>query len=379
MRKPRFPLPFLLALLPLQGCQVPDIKPFSSATVAVTSALAAGLDAVLGDLDAAARLDLAPAQQAALRQQRDLFARQVQAHEQALTTFDDYASALVEVSEAGDRGQASLNKVAEALAGIAGALGPTTALGGAAVAQGVRAISDDVRKIRTLRKLDAAMTPADDAIQAAAIILKANLKSFARLDSAAGRIAEAQLHGTNQNVLQAYADLRERQDQADSLTSLLVLLENNIVAFKRASGERRARYQQRLSGQLASLAQADEAMADLLPFSPARLRETLALANRREAFWRRRADGGISPALQARYDKVRAALARNEASTAQHAAVLRKSGALLKAWAAGHSTLKRAVTDQRHAVSFQEIIDGAKKLQSFIDAPAAAAPAAAPN
>lgn len=367
MRKTRPLLPFLLALLPLPGCQVPDIKPFSSATVEVTSAVSVGLTAVLGDLAAAASLDLAPAQQAALRQQRDLFARQVQAHEQALTTLNQYAGALVEVSEAGDQGRTSLTKMADALAGIAGALGPTTALGGAAVAQGVQAIAGDVQKIRTLRKLNAAMTPADDAIQAATNLLQANLKSFARLDSAVGSLVEAQLRGTNQNVLQAYADLRERQDRADSLTSLLVLLENNIVAFKRASGERRARYQQRLTGQLASLAQADEELADLLPFSPTRLKKTLAQANRREAFWRQRADGGISPALQARYDKVLAALARNEARTAQHAAVLRKSGALLGAWAAAHTTLKRAVTDQRHAVSFQEVIEGAKKLQRFID------------
>lgn len=46
-------LPVLLAILPLQGCKVPDIKPFAGATTQMTSALREGFGLAQGNLDAA--------------------------------------------------------------------------------------------------------------------------------------------------------------------------------------------------------------------------------------------------------------------------------------------------------------------------------------
>ena len=356
-----------LVLLPLKGCQVPDVQPFATATAEMTSALTAGFDQVFGDFSSAARLNLDPEQKAALRQQQGTFAEEIRANEQALAALDAYANTLVEVAAAGDKGKASIDKIATALGNVATAFGPGVGAAGALIAKGVQEISGDVQRIRTLQKLADAMVPADAAVQTAAALLGANLRDLARIDSAAGNIVDAHLRGANQNILQAYADLSLRQERADSVAGLMVQFETTAVAFKRATGERRGRFQQSLTSQLAALAQADEEVAAGGPFDPKKLRATLAQLETREAFWRRRADGGISPQLQARYDRVQAALAKNELNAAQQRRVLQKSSALVRAWAGGHAAMKQAVVDQKYAVSFQEVIEGAKRLKNFVD------------
>lgn len=367
MRNPAVLL-LLLLLLPLKGCQVPDLHPFAVATGAMASALTAGFDQVASDFGGAAALDLAPDQQKTLLAQQAALAQETAVSRHALAALDAYANTLVEVAEAGDKGKASIDKVANALSAVAAAFGPGVGTVGALVAKGVQDISGDVQKIRTLKKLEEAVVPADAAVQTAATLLGANLADLARIDSAAGRIVDAHLRGTNQNILQAYADLALRQERADSVAGLLVQFETTAIAFKRAAGDRRRRYQQSLAGQLAALGQTDEEVAALGPFDPKKLRPTLALLSTREDFWRKRADNGISPQFQARYDRLQAQLAANDLQAAQSRRVLQRSAALVKTWAAGHTAMKQAVTNARHSVSFQEIIEDAERLKDFIDA-----------
>lgn len=354
-------------LLPLKSCTVPDIQPFATATVEMSTALAAGYALVLDDLDGTLRLDATASQRAALQQQRAALAQRLRVNQQALAALTHYANTLVEVAEAGAKGQASLPKIATALSGVAAAFGPVAATAGGVFSAGVQLISADAQKIRTLKRLDRALNAADSAVQTATNLLAANNRDITRIDSAAASIVDAQLTEANQNVLQAYDDLLLRQAQADSVAGFLVRFELYAVDFKSARGSRRARYQVRLDSALARIGRLDEEVRPLRPFRPEQLRATLAVLAQREAFWRQRADYGISAPLQARYERVQAALAANALRARQHRQVLQKSTALAETWATSHTALRRAVTDQRHAVSFEEVVAGARQLKDYID------------
>jgi hypothetical protein len=371
MRNLRLLLPILLVLLPLKGCKVPDIKPFAGATTEMTTAVDAGFDQVLGDLDATTKLDIQESNQQALVAQRAIFAQEAANMEQVLSAFDSYASTLVELSEAGEKGQASINKVADAIQGIAAAF-PPAAPAGSVVALAIKEISDRAQTIRTLHKLADAMNQADAAIQKAATTLQANIGNLLVVDKAAGNIVDAQLRGANQNTLQAYTDLRLRQDRADWVTGLIVQFENTVARMNSgdAAGPSASVFQQALFEQLVALAKLDTeivAPKKAENLDAARLKTMLALLSRREVYWRKLVDYGISSQFQSRYDKVQAALADNELRMAQHRSILTKSRALLETWASSHMSMKIAVTDEKHSVSFQEVVAAAKNLKEFID------------
>lgn len=366
----------LLLLLPLKGCNVPDIKPFATATVEMTTAVGLGYDLVLDDANTTLKLDLSPDRKQELRQQRDTLAKRLRVNRQALAVLNTYANTLVEVSEAGDKGEASLNKIATALAGVATAFNPVAGVAGGLFKDGIAIIAKDVQRIRTLKRLDRAMNAADSAVHKAADLLSANNRDIARFDSAAADIVDAQLTGTNQIVLQAYDNLALRSARADSAAALIVEFEANAVAYKSTTAaERRLRYQRRLSQLLLAIARIDPVATrfftpdaqPLPPFPPDQLAPTLTLLAKREAFWRQRADYGISAPFQARYDRVQAELAANAGRARQRRLALQKGTDLIQTWASSHTTLKRAVTNQRHAVSFQEVVAEARQLKEYID------------
>ncbi|WP_223652715.1 hypothetical protein [Hymenobacter psoromatis] len=365
----------VLLLLPLKSCKVPDIQPFATATGEMTSAVGAGYDLVLDDLAATSPLGLSTGQQTQLLLQRDSLAKHLRVSRRALAAFNQYAKALVEVADAGVQGQASLNKIATALAGVAAAFNPVAGVAGGLFATGVQGISKNVQQIRTLKRLDRALSAADSAVQRATALLAANNQDIARIDSAAASIADAQLTGANQNVLQAYDDLTLRTARADTAAALMVEFEATAIAYNGAPADRRTRYQKRLSQLLREIARFDPVITrffdpgtgSLPPFPASELRPTLALLAKREDFWRQRADYGISAPFQARYDRVQAELAARARCARQHRQVLQKATDLLETWATSHTALRQAVVDQRHAVSFAEVVAEARQLKEYID------------
>lgn len=366
----------VLLLLPLKSCKVPDIQSFATATVEMSTAVGAGYDLVLDDLASTPALSLTANQQAKLKEQRDTLFKRLRVSRRALAAFNQYAKVLVEVAEAGEQGQASLDKIATALAGVAAAFNPVAGVAGGLFATGVKGISKDMQRIRTLKRLDRAMTAADSAVQRAANLLGANNRDITRVDSLVASIADAQLTGANQNVLQAYDDLTLRTARADTAAALMVEFEANAIAYKSTTtADRRTRYQKRLSQLLLAIARYDPVVTrffdpdakPLPPFPVDQLPPTLTLIAKREAFWRQRADYGISAPFQARYDRVQAELAARALRARQHRQVLQKATDLLQTWATSHTALKQAVAGQKHAVSFAEVVAAARQLKEYID------------
>ena len=360
---------FLLALLTLKGCKVPDIKPFVSATNEMTSALTAGFDQVLTDLEANTKLELSYTRAQTVKGQRDRFASASDAVKKQLAAFDKYAATLSELAESGDKGKETINKLADAVKNVS-AVFPVAAPVGTVLGDAAKAIADNLVKILTLKKLENAVVPADIAIQNAAIILHYNLKDLIKVDSAAGQILNTQISKQNNVVISSYDGLLARQRQAEQVAGLLVQFENTAVDFKAASGERQQKIGSALVDLHSDLVKLDATLnipSGLKPSDPANMKTALGLVTGREPFWRGRVDNGISPQMQARYDRVQATLAANETNTAQHLSVLRKSQSLVKAWASGHQSMRKAVTDQRRSVSFPEVMEQAEKLKDFID------------
>jgi hypothetical protein len=354
-----FFLPLLLLFLPLQGCKVPDVNPFAKATTEMTSALTLGLDHATTQLGLAAKQELAPEQLQQLQAQQKILRQQAAAIREVLKALDAYAGTLVEVADANLKGQESINKVADAIAGISTALGLSVGLGVKGAAEGVKALSGYVQTIRTLSSLKKAVQPADAAIQRTATILKANFADLARVDSAAADIQEVFITDQNQLTLQSYQDLQQRQTLADTMVAYIVAFEN--VAY-RPSTPRRTQQLEQLLGPMKA---ADKAIPATTSAATSQLSATLALLSKREAFWLQRATDVNR--LQPRYDDVQTQLAAIRTGTSQRRSLFTKSTHLTQVWARAHGSLKTAVLKESRSVSFQEVIVAAQELKAFID------------
>ena len=365
MRLLKLFLPVLLVLVPLGSCGVPDTVPFATATTEMASALRAALAHVRSELTLAVQLDPDAATDSLLARQRD-FSRGQAAVKTALAGFDAYAHTLSNLVAAGNQGKATIDKVADALAGVATALGPSTAVVGSIAAGGIKLLDGLVQTIRTQKSLKRATVPADAGIQQAAAILSADLRQLARLDSAASSIVSAQLTNAQGQVLKSYRDVAIRQAHLDSAASLVVAFDNEVTKMSHTSDAgRRQKLQQRLQQLLGELARLDEQTATYASdVQRGRLRQVLAALDKRELYYRR--ELGLAQ-LQPRYDAALARLAAVAATRRQGASLFEKCQGTLAAWADAHSALKTAVIKEQQTVSVSEVVAAAHDVKAFVN------------
>jgi hypothetical protein len=354
-----------LALVPLGSCKVPDTTPFATATTEMTTALRAALAHARSELSLAVLLDPDAATDGLVAQQQE-YGKGQAAIKTALASFDTYASTLSELAEAGTQGKANIDKVATALAGVSTALGPSVGVVGTIASNGIKLIDGLVQTIRTQNSLKRATVPADAGIQQAAVILAADLRQLARVDSAANGIALAQLTNAQGQVLKSYRDVMIRQASLDSAASLVVAFDNTVTRMDQTSNEAtKRRYQQRQQELLSELAKLDHQTAAYpLDLRQGKLRQVLAALDKREIYYRR--ELGLAQ-LQPRYDAALAKLAATEATRRQGASLFEKSQSTVAAWARAHAALKMAIIKEQRTVSVQEAIGAAKDLKDFVN------------
>ncbi len=154
----------LLASL-LAGCALPDLKPFAESTAQIHAAV------LTVDSEAPALLREAGKADAADKLDKHLAVRRL-----AMNAVLNYADSLAHITEAGQSGQKSADRVADSLGGLLGAL-KLAPLSGEALAVVTMAYAQ-VAQARAAGAFAEAVGQADPAIQAVATILTKDLEDL---------------------------------------------------------------------------------------------------------------------------------------------------------------------------------------------------------
>lgn len=154
----------LLASL-LAGCALPDLKPFAESTAQIHAAV------LTVDSEAPALLREAGKADAADKLDKHLAVRRL-----AMNAVLNYADSLAHISQAGQSGQKSADRVADSLGGLLGAL-KLAPLSGEALAVVTMAYAQ-VAQARAAGAFAEAVGQADPAIQAVATILTKDLEDL---------------------------------------------------------------------------------------------------------------------------------------------------------------------------------------------------------
>lgn len=363
----------LLALLPLPGCQVPDVHPFAEATSAMGTALQGSLQQVATDLQ---RLDslrptaLGAAQQAQLAQAEATVRGAAGRFAAIPPALASYANSLVTIAERQASTEAKVATAAQSVQGLSKVVGAW----GAAVGVGaglLGKLAQSATSYAALRKLEAKLAANDSAIQLTAAVLASGLQQFARIDSTAIAIlllnnqlaqrlptqyyqAAVQRRANAQRVLLALTELANTQTLLDQRcdTCRAPASQATYEARRTAARARRRAY-------LAELATLDPQVRAASPDDRA------AVARQRERYYLEQAT--LPPGLQAQYDAVQAQRRHLQDTYYQAHTLMQKSAALARQWASSHQALYASVRRERHQLPYQDLVAQAQDLRKLVD------------
>lgn len=201
----------LAAALLLAGCQsLPDTQPFTDATVSLRSAVAAGGTAVV------AELKRSPV--AGMDTQAEALDRAWQIRTKTMTALVDYAHSLQAIVNAGNKGETSAQKLADAANTLLQTLGPANL---AATAGGTLALDTfkfafgQIARARAAKSLEVALAEMQPAIDRIAELFAADLADLdllvqVAIDSQRDRLADENQSqiGYRRQILATQKDLQ---------------------------------------------------------------------------------------------------------------------------------------------------------------------------
>ncbi|NML66816.1 hypothetical protein HHL22_16545 [Hymenobacter sp. RP-2-7] len=366
----------LLGLL-LKSCEVPDVQPFTKATIAMGTAIEESLRRVVADLN---RVQL-PAAETQNRIQLDTARQQLtrKAHKfaEVAHAFDAYAHALDAVAAAGQKRGAAINQVFAATQAIAtksaeflsAALPVAAPINATAqpILKALGKVATDLNAAKTIHSLGKLASPAQDsAIQLSAQLLRLGMRHFYAIDSTAYQLSYANLPDGYRQAQYWYQFTLQRQDSLVSLLAALTQADNLVRAGKYASLENPIDH----DGPLDHIRQWD--------YDPQRTVATAYAAwqRRRSPAQQRLAKAALLDALRRRElyyrpltELPQAQLAAAQArcgGPARDAALLSKSTQLLDTWASSHHEL-RLLLAKASQVSRQDLVSYAQTVQTLAE------------
>jgi len=157
----------------LSGCQsLPDIQPFTDATVGLRSAVAASGTSVVAELR---QTPLAGVATEAKKLEEAWKARN-----DAMSALVDYANSLQAIVDSGKKGEESVQKLADAANTLAGSLGIANLAASAAgtlATDAVKYVYGQIAKARAAKSLEAALSEIQPAIEQMTKLLTLDLKN----------------------------------------------------------------------------------------------------------------------------------------------------------------------------------------------------------
>lgn len=262
----------------------------------------------------------------------------------ALQAIADYSDALAGLAEAGAKGSASANALAESLSGLLKAVGPIT--GGAAavpaaLVDAFKLANTHVANVRARKSLREAVTAAQPAVYLVAEIVRHNLTALSSLSLSAGLALKTDIEARNSVVLNYHKTLLRSQEKG--LVLLTTIREHEEAGSAMAKKELRA-----------ELLRLDHTLGpDFGPGELARLEQRAAerTAGLGEEIGR----------ISSRFEDVHALLTDVEQGTSESAQRAVDAQRAVRQWAEAHRKIQMAL-DKKRAVSFLQLTSAVKQV-----------------
>jgi hypothetical protein len=201
-------------MLCLMGCSstIPDISPFSEQTTRMVSAIDNGYTRAETMLS---MTDIPPEK---FKELDDSW-RQTRITLNAVLTYSDELTA---IADAGAKGSAAADGVANALQGLIGKVGPMVGVPGIpdGIVAAFKEINQTVAAVRARSKLKDAVGEAQPAVNIISEIIAANLKNLEEINRAAGKEVERDHVDENQALLNYYTSLVKEDERIVKLLTL---------------------------------------------------------------------------------------------------------------------------------------------------------------
>jgi hypothetical protein len=364
-------IPVALVLSLTIACRIPDLKPFSDATMEMATVLKEGFERARGALTAAA--ETAGDQDAFTKQVRELDDHWTPTRK-ALSALVAYSDSLTALAEAGKKGPETMAKLTGAVKELGDAVG-LIPLGGTAT-KVVELVGAKIIEMQAERDIRKAVGKAAEAVDIVAPVLKDNFTDLRRIHGAASRSWEARVLEQSSILRNYYESLTADEQRLQYVLNLIIDYGSSPARLRMRAALARAKGDQAGAARLEAGIAQDQ--ADLLR----RLKEsdagfaamnlgtndvTTKVEGRQQELMTliaaRRNEIGV---LEAKYQQATVDLNKLRDARATGDRVLQKGADAIGAWQKAHHSLQATAEGQQSRPSISDLLSIVKEISALL-------------